>query len=138
LNIVVASTEHADGFKHVLPAKYGGFDFIFDGTSTLFVWTRYKKVVYRTNKGSCDPIIEAEGIPDHLQVMLKDAHWGYWKQGWPNQGNHSNLKVGDYFEDNGTMFKVLEVNDTSIVAKLFLTMQRRVFHDKSIIASDIA
>jgi hypothetical protein len=41
LNIVVASTEHADGFKHVLLARYGGFDFIFDGTSTLFVWTRY-------------------------------------------------------------------------------------------------
>jgi hypothetical protein len=30
------------------------------------------------------------GILEHFQVMLKDAHQGYWKQGWPNQGNHSN------------------------------------------------
>jgi hypothetical protein len=70
--------------------------------------------------------------------MLKDAHWSYWKQGWSNQGNHSNIKVGDYFDDNGTMFEVLEVNDTSIVAKLFFTMQRSTFHDKSLIASAIA
>jgi hypothetical protein len=95
LNIVVASTEHADGFKHVLLAKFGGFDFIFDGTSTLFVQIRYKKVLYQTNKGSCDPIVEAEGIRAHFQVMLKDAHWGYWKQGQPNQGNHLNIKVGE-------------------------------------------
>jgi hypothetical protein len=138
LNIVIASTDNAYGFTRVLPAKYGGFDFIFDGTSTLFVRTRYKKVLYRTNRGSCDPIVEAEGIPDHFQVMLKDAHWGYWKEGPPNSGNRSNIKVGDYFDDNGTMFEVLEVNATSVVAKLFLTMQRRTFFDKSNIASAIA
>jgi hypothetical protein len=36
------------------------------------------------------------------------------------------------------MFEVLEVNATSVVAKLFLTMQRRTFFDKSNIASAIA
>jgi hypothetical protein len=81
------------------------------GDLTLFLMVRVlylsgqgTKVLYWTNKGSCDPIVEAEGIQDHFQVMLKDAHWGYWKQGPPNQGNHSNIKVGD--------FEVLEVNDT--------------------------
>jgi hypothetical protein len=50
LNIVVPSTEEANGFKRVLPAKYGRLDFIFDGTSTLFAHTRYKKVLYRMDK----------------------------------------------------------------------------------------
>jgi hypothetical protein len=78
------------------------------GGLTLFLMGRvHKKVLYQTNKGSCDPIVEAEGILEHFQVMLKDSHQGYWKQGWPNQGNHSNIKVGDYFDDNGTLFQVL-------------------------------
>jgi hypothetical protein len=46
LNIVVASTEAPDGFKQVLPTKYGGFDLVFDGISTLFLQSRYNKVLY--------------------------------------------------------------------------------------------
>jgi hypothetical protein len=139
LNIVVASTEAPDGFKRVLPAKYGGFDFVFDGTSTLFVRSRYKKVFYRTDKGTCVPIVEADGsIPQHFQVMLKDANWGYWNTRRSNRGNRSRIKVGDFFDHDGTMLEVLEVKATSIVAKLFFTQEQRTFHDKSEVASAIA
>jgi hypothetical protein len=55
--------------------------------------------------------------------MLKDANWGYWKKTWSNPGNHSNIKVGDFFDDAGTMLQVLEVNAMSIVAKLFFTRE---------------
>jgi hypothetical protein len=48
------------------------------------------------------------------------------------------IKVRDFFDHGGTMLDVLEVNATSIVAKLFLTMQRCMFHDKSKVASPIA
>jgi hypothetical protein len=90
------------------------------------------------DKGSCNPIIEADRILDHFQVMLKDAHWGYWKRTWPNQGNHSNIKGRYYFDDAGTMFQVLEVSNRSIVAKLFFTRERWTFHDKPEVASAIA
>jgi hypothetical protein len=120
-----------------LPAKYGGFDFVFDGTSTLFVRSRYKKVLYRTDKGTCDPIVEQDGIPDHFQAMLKDANWGYWKA-VANRGNRCFIKVGDFFDHGGTMLEVLEVKATSIVAMLFFTKEHRTFHDKSEVASAIA
>jgi hypothetical protein len=54
------------------------------------------------DKGSCDPILEADGILDHFQVMLKDA------------------KSWRLFDDTWTMLQVLEVKDTSIVTNAVL------------------
>jgi hypothetical protein len=67
------------------------------------------------------------------------ASIGYWKQGRSNQGSCSNIKVRDFFDNNGGIFQVLEVNDTSIVAKLFFTRALlHTFHDRSAVACAIA
>jgi hypothetical protein len=138
LNIVVASPKAPNAFKQVLPAKYGGFDFVIDGMSTLFVRSRFKKVLYPMDEGFCDPIVVmADGIPQHFQVMLKDAIWGYWKT-WSNQGNRCMIKVGDFFDHGGMMLQVLEVKGTSIVAERFFTTELCTFHDRSKVASAIA
>ncbi len=83
LNIVIASTEEPDGFKRVLPAKWGGVPSFLMGRVLFLSGQGKLKCFIKWTKALGTPFLSWMEL-DHFQVLLEDAHWGYWKRTRPN------------------------------------------------------
>jgi hypothetical protein len=122
LNIVVVEDNPPGRFCRVPSARFGGFDFTHDSVNELVVRTRYRKVHYRSENGSCIPLASL-GLPGHLTKLLQTANWG-------NRRRKPRISIGSLFDKDHSTYEVISVNDTQVQAvPLFGNVDQPVHFD---------
>jgi hypothetical protein len=117
VNYVIVDENGTNNFVPLPPASAGGFDFIHNGKNSLFLRTRYRKALYRSNSG-CIPLEELK-LPTHFQELLKPVGWGCWEA----QEVAPVICIGDLFDwDDGT-YRVEAVYEDRVDAYKFGTKQ---------------